>query len=202
MIQVPPLRRRSSDLPLLASAILDRIADARCQPRKQLSARAISALVRHDWPGNVRELENALSTATLFAEGDVVDAEDFTRHVKGLGYLASEPAAPRPASLTPCPTPGPTAPRTLRAAEIELERRPPAPDALVDAARACIKDRVPLGDMKDLIERKCLEHALAETRGNITRAAEMLGMKRSRVSQLVKEHGLRTAEGNAEETGS
>ena len=204
VIQVPPLRRRPGDLPLLVEAILDRIAEARRQPVKRLSTRAIATLGRHDWPGNVRELENALSTATLFAEGDVVDAEDFIRHVKGLGYLASEPGAnaSRPAAATPCPTPGPSAPRTLRAAEIELGRKPLAPDALVDAARACIKDRVPLADMKDLIERKCLEHALSETKGNITRAAEMLGMKRSRVSQLVKEHGLRPAEVNAEETGS
>ena len=49
---------------------------------------------------------------------------------------------------------------------------------------------VSLADMKRQIERDCIARALAETRGNITRAATLLGMKRPRLSQLVKQYGL------------
>ena len=47
-----------------------------------------------------------------------------------------------------------------------------------------------LSVLKQKIERECIAHALAETSGNITRAAALLGMKRPRLSQLVKQHGL------------
>jgi DNA-binding NtrC family response regulator len=47
-----------------------------------------------------------------------------------------------------------------------------------------------LPDMKRQIERDCIARALAETSGNITRAAGLLGMKRPRLSQLVKQYGL------------
>ena len=49
---------------------------------------------------------------------------------------------------------------------------------------------VSLSDMKRQIERDCIARALAETKGNITRAAAILGMKRPRLSQLVKQYGL------------
>ena len=49
---------------------------------------------------------------------------------------------------------------------------------------------VSLFEMKRMIERDCIARALSETRGNITRAAALLGMKRPRLSQLVKHYGL------------
>ena len=57
---------------------------------------------------------------------------------------------------------------------------------------------VSLSDIKRQIERDCIARALAETKGNITRAAALLGMKRPRLSQLVKQYGLSAAasEGN------
>lgn len=47
--------------------------------------------------------------------------------------------------------------------------------------------------MKRQIERDCIARALEETKGNITRAATLLGMKRPRLSQLVKQYGLSSA---------
>ncbi|WXB00265.1 hypothetical protein LZC95_42200 [Pendulispora brunnea] len=58
-------------------------------------------------------------------------------------------------------------------------------------AYACIKQgTLSLPNLKRQIERDCIARALAETRGNITRAAALLGMKRPRLSQLVKQYGL------------
>ncbi len=63
-------------------------------------------------------------------------------------------------------------------------------------------DRVRGGDhslleMKKVIERECIVRALGETNGNITRAAKLLGMKRPRLSQLVKQYGLNSNQGEA-----
>ena len=84
VLEVPALRQRLADLPLVAAAILERIAAERRTRPKRLSAAALDALARHAWPGNVRELENALRAAALFAEGEVIELEDFTSNVEGL----------------------------------------------------------------------------------------------------------------------
>src|SRR4030095_453627 len=60
-------------------------------------------------------------------------------------------------------------------------------------AYAHVRSGVSRSDMKRMIERDCIARALSETRGNITRAAALLGMKRPRLSQLVKHYGLRAS---------
>ena len=59
-----------------------------------------------------------------------------------------------------------------------------------EVAYAHIRSGVSLSDMKRQLERDCIARALAETDGNITKAATLLGMKRPRLSQLVKQYGL------------
>jgi len=79
-LEVPPLRARLEDLPLLAAALTERIAAARRVPAKPCSAAALRRLAAHPWPGNVRELENALERALLLGSVDErgeLDAEAF-----------------------------------------------------------------------------------------------------------------------------
>ena len=59
-IDVPPLRQRREDIPLLAEMFLDEACRAHEQPRKQLGAEAMALLLNHSWPGNVRELRNLI----------------------------------------------------------------------------------------------------------------------------------------------
>ncbi len=76
-LELPPLRRRLGDLPLLAEFLLARDAAETGAPAQGFSADAMDALRRHDWPGNVRELDNvirravALSDAEELATGDL-----------------------------------------------------------------------------------------------------------------------------------
>jgi DNA-binding NtrC family response regulator/tetratricopeptide (TPR) repeat protein len=177
VLQVPALRKRLGDLPLLASAMLRRIATERGEAPKQLSSQALDGLARHAWRGNVRELEHALSAATLFAEHDTLELDDFTRHAETLRYLA-ESDAHEDASAPP-------------------EERPRAEDeaaALASAQYAIVRAGVPLAEARRRMEHECITRALAETEGNITQAAERLGMKRSRLSQIVGQYGLRMTE--------
>ena len=65
-----------------------------------------------------------------------------------------------------------------------------APGSTTEVAYAAIRAGVSLSELKRDIERDCIARALAETGGNITRAASLLGMKRPRLSQLVKQYGF------------
>lgn len=68
-IPLPPLRERREDIPLLAEAMLHRVAPGR---RLTLAAETLARLMAHDFPGNVRELRNVLERASLMADGDVL----------------------------------------------------------------------------------------------------------------------------------
>ena len=77
-VEMPPLRRRLEDLPLIADAILARVAGDLGREPPRLSAAALRALLQHDWPGNVRELENALTKACLMADGREIRPRDLS----------------------------------------------------------------------------------------------------------------------------
>ena len=74
-VDVPPLRVRKSDIPLLAQHFLQRFAAENGRPQLCFSDAAMRALLSYPWPGNVRELENAIERATVMGEGDQVGAE-------------------------------------------------------------------------------------------------------------------------------
>ncbi|UCD39355.1 MAG: sigma-54-dependent Fis family transcriptional regulator [Fidelibacterota bacterium] len=65
---VPPLRERSSDIPLLLEHFVAYFCDKYSQPKKELSADTLKHLERYNWPGNVRELKNNTERAVLFSE--------------------------------------------------------------------------------------------------------------------------------------
>jgi two-component system response regulator HydG len=66
-MQLPPLRDRRDDIPLLAEAFLQRVAQERGLEPVRLAPEALDAIMAYDWPGNVRELENALEHAAILA---------------------------------------------------------------------------------------------------------------------------------------
>ncbi len=71
-IHVPALRKRKSDVVLLADHFIERYARTNRRPVRRLSSAAIDMLMSYHWPGNVRELENCIERAVLVAEGDVI----------------------------------------------------------------------------------------------------------------------------------
>jgi sigma-54 specific flagellar transcriptional regulator A len=206
VLEVPALRSRLRDLPLIASSILARVAAEHGEPEKRLSSSAIAALACHAWPGNVRELENALRAAALFAESDVIDLEDITDNVEGLRGLADDSSGPVSAPVHSSSRETLRAPAfgTSSASDVAPMAAPSvfvqpsgdlpdgalAAQAPVELAYAHIRSGVSLSDLKRQIEHDCIAKALAESQGNITRAAALLGMKRPRLSQLVKQYGL------------
>lgn len=77
-IQVPSLRDRTDDIPLLADYFARRVALQSNQPQKTFSKAALSFLLGYPWPGNVRQLENAIYRAIVHAEHDVLEAANFS----------------------------------------------------------------------------------------------------------------------------
>ena len=80
-IEMPPLRRRREDIPLLVDAILGQLA-ARGLPRFTISAEASELLQRYPWPGNVRELRNVLEQMVVLGRPErVIEASDLPPHL-------------------------------------------------------------------------------------------------------------------------
>ncbi len=71
-IEIPPLRRRRRDIPLLAEAFLQRLSRELGRRELRLSEEALRALSEHAWPGNVRELQNCLERAAILCDGPTI----------------------------------------------------------------------------------------------------------------------------------
>jgi transcriptional regulator with PAS, ATPase and Fis domain len=79
-LELPPLRRRKEDIPLLIEQFVARFNRLQQKSLSGISAEALSLLMAHDWPGNIRELENVIERAfILCGEGDI-----------GIGHLPME----------------------------------------------------------------------------------------------------------------
>jgi len=74
-LEVPPLRERRQDIPVLASHFINKYAEANGVDLRPLSDEALQLLMDYAWPGNVRELENTLHRAVLLASGDDIGLE-------------------------------------------------------------------------------------------------------------------------------
>jgi DNA-binding NtrC family response regulator len=82
-LDVPPLRVRRSDIPLLAHAFLRKYAAENDRPVQGLSEEALQHLMIYPWPGNVRELENAIERAVVMCEGDLINRDDLPTSAHG-----------------------------------------------------------------------------------------------------------------------
>lgn len=75
-IEIPPLRERSEDIPLLAASIISKYNRSMGTRITGFTPEALDLLRRHDFYGNVRELENILERTMIFAEGNIIKVED------------------------------------------------------------------------------------------------------------------------------
>lgn len=78
-IELPPLRERVEDIPLLAQHFLKRFALENQKEITGFSPQATDFLLRHQWPGNVRELENAIERAVILAQNPIIEVSDLSQ---------------------------------------------------------------------------------------------------------------------------
>jgi two-component system, NtrC family, response regulator HydG len=164
-IQVPPLRERREDIPLLAAHILARrrgaaktFAGGEARYPTQVSPGALDRLCAYHWPGNIRELENVLSRAAILCDGERIRADDLD--LVGLPGSAAEVAG-----------------------------------AGATSAAAPSRDGRPLKDLVEesvrTVERAAIEEALIRGGGSPAKAARLLGISRASIYSKIKEYGIR-----------
>ena len=88
-VDLPPLRSRREDIPLLAVHFLKRYSEENELPLRSLSPDALRALVDYDWPGNVRELENVMERGVVLSSTPMVGVELLPGHLTGRSYSSS-----------------------------------------------------------------------------------------------------------------
>jgi len=156
-IQLPPLRERREDIPLLVAHFLESSANELKVETKRLERAALDLLTTLPWPGNVRQLENVCRWLTVMAPGQTVRVAD----------LPQELRAPQPAAAS-----GQQWQVVLRQ---ELDRRLAAGESgLIDHVGADF-------------ERVMIEAALAQTGGHKQDAAKRLGWGRNTLTRKLKE---------------
>jgi DNA-binding NtrC family response regulator len=94
-LNVPSLRDRREDIPMLAQTILESLGRDMASGRRSLTAAALAALQDHHWPGNVRELRNTLEHAVLLSDSSTIDADAL-----GLSNRGRRADAPSTGDLT------------------------------------------------------------------------------------------------------
>ena len=157
-VDLPALRERPEDIPLLVEHFLAQYAAESGAALKRFDEPAQHMLQQHPWPGNIRELENVVRSVALFAEGAHITARELEEH----------------SELTPASAQAAPAPE-------------PAPEGLgeQDLLSEIFEQGATLAQLKIKIQREAIKRALRLNKGNITRAAQALGMKRPRLSQII-----------------
>ncbi len=82
VIQLPPLRERVEDIPLLAEHFTGKYARAMQRPPVRISPEAMRSLMAYAWPGNVRELENVIERGMILCEGDCITGQCLTAGIR------------------------------------------------------------------------------------------------------------------------
>jgi DNA-binding NtrC family response regulator len=170
-IHLPALRERTGDIALLVDHFLKKFNERLKKKVEGASPEAMTKLMSYDWPGNIRELENVIERAVLFCDESRLGLKDLTPEVRGEARSPNTPM-PGPVSITPGGEPLP---------KIEGETAAPGEAGLREQVRAAMMR----------LERELIVRALAQTGGNVTRAARLLKISRKGLQLKMKELGLR-----------
>jgi nitrogen regulation protein NR(I) len=167
-IDLPALRDRKEDIPLLVNYFLNKYAQRQKQKPKSISPDVFSALERYHWPGNVRELENVIQRALVVAKGNVILPGDLPPEVNH--------SAP-PMTL---------ARATSQAVAVPVDDISTMAQRLFAWARKDSKLKI-----IPAVERELIVEALRETKGNQVQAAKLLGITRATLRKRVDKFGIK-----------
>jgi two-component system nitrogen regulation response regulator GlnG len=180
-LNLPPLRERSTDIPLLVAYFINKFRLKQPTGPSQIADDAMAAIQRCTWPGNVRELENCIQRAMVLASGNTITLGNLPEEIiRGSrpGLNTADPA--KAAGATPT-----------------AESLPPAgPDLSKDAMTRAIETLFNFSrhdpDFKLLpaAERELIVRALAVTSGNQVQAAKLLGVTRATLRKRVDKFSI------------
>ena len=161
-LNLPPLRERRRDVPLLVEHFLAKYAETLGE--RGVAPDALDRLVGHEWPGNVRELENVIQRAMVMAQNGVILPEHLP-----IGPVSAAASVAVDATLE----------EIIERKLLECVR------GLRERASANLYDLI-IG----LVEKPLLRAVLRETAGNQVRAAQILGINRNTLRKKLTEHAI------------
>lgn len=178
-IEIPPLRERREDIPLMLNTFVRRFAHRFHKTVVGISQRASEALRAYDWPGNVRELENMVQRAVILVDdGASLDVH----HLFSGGEQLPGSFFDRSIEISRQP---------LRAPD-RAEDGPSCEPPSIDSALRAILAQV---DSFEEVETLLLEHAMARSCGNVSAAARMLKLRRGQVEYRLKKRSATAPDG-------
>jgi DNA-binding NtrC family response regulator len=178
-IELPPLRERREDLPELVEHFRRKHMARQKRTIAPAGAELLARLLAHDWPGNVRELENVVESLVVLADGvmRVADLPDALR--------AGEPS-PLPEGIVAAPpASSPSSPAAAVTARVGSASAAPV---LHGPLKDVVRDAVAR------IETELITAALRDSGGNVTHAADALGLSRKGLQLKLKELSISRAD--------
>ena len=181
-MNLPPLRERADDVPLLVDYFINKYRQRQPTGPSQIARDAMEAIKRYPWPGNVRELENCIQRAMVLAAGNTITLANLPDEI-GRGTRPSVPTLSGPAPGAAATTG--EAKAISGSADQDKNALARAVETLFEFAR---KDK----SLKLLpaAERELIVRALAETSGNQVQAAKLLGITRATLRKRVDKFGI------------
>ena len=174
-IEVPPLRARVEDIPMLAQHFLERFAGRMNREVPAISREAMDLLQAYAWPGNVRQLENEIERALVLTEaGRPLEAAALSAKVRaGAGADAPHPA------------------NGNGAGSIESAAAPAGPDdARALLARHTVEEGTAIKEAVEQLEQLVLKEAIAACEGNKAAIARALGLSRMGLDKKLARYGI------------
>jgi nitrogen regulation protein NR(I) len=178
-IELPPLRERRSDIPVLVDHFRQKYNTRLKRKVESVEPRAMELLTSYPWPGNIRELENFLERLVLFSDGPVLKESELPAEFKERATGVAAPSALGSTSVMAGETPRLAVPTEI----------PPEGASLKEIVRFAA----------EALERDLIGKALAQTGGNVTQAADKLKISRKTLQTKMKELGLRESDERPEE---
>lgn len=179
-INLPSLKERKEDIPLLVSHFLRDKINPRSGKPLRITRKCLDAMCQHDWPGNVRELENAIERCCAMSEGNVIRVAD----LPPLFHRYDKPGCDEgPAELAEIETDG--EPQETDGFPVKTTSSDASPMAL--AAQG--KPMVPIKNFLKEQELSYIKRVLAHTSNDKEKAAEMLGVSLATLYRKLSEDG-------------
>ncbi|MDH5801317.1 MAG: sigma-54 dependent transcriptional regulator [Gammaproteobacteria bacterium] len=167
-IEMPPLRDRVDDIPLLVNELIARLEHEN-RGSVRFTPAAILALCQYKWPGNVRELSNLLERLVIMYPYGVVDVHDLPEKFRPISVNSNE-----------SDTPVTFEPNLAPMESVPLSRLP--------------KDGIDLKDHISNLECSLIKQALEEAGGVVAHAAKRLNMRRTTLVEKLRKYGLQRNE--------
>ncbi|MCH2102166.1 MAG: sigma-54 dependent transcriptional regulator [Planctomycetes bacterium] len=174
-VELPALRDRLEDLPLLSDAFRRDFAEKHGKQVQAVSEEVIERFREHSWPGNVRELRNAIETMIVLDRNGTLDLADLPPSLRDPG-TAGQRQAPGGAPLEPAPASTTLSSSVAHTPNATPEDRKSAPSLAGRSLRE--------------VEAELIRQTLDACKGNRQRAAEKLGMGERTLYRKIKEYDL------------